>query len=218
MLSKFPFCLMSKSRILTDEPSNWVETVWRKNAPKIYKLCRARSRDLESAKDLFQEVALRFCYNAPHMDHDKPILPWFLLVLRNAAIDQRRQSVRSIPISRINTYRSREKGYSYDLCEHVAGYSSGIFQEKALHHELNYLMSDLNRFEKLAIEYCFIGGVGLAEAGKMFGLTRSTFYKKRCTALKKMVQKKNERAILLQNKDAPPFVLQDLLTQATEIS
>ena len=218
MLSKFPICLMSKSRILTDTPSNWVETVWRKNAPKIYKLCRARSSDSESAKDLFQEVALKFCYNAPRLDHDKPILPWFLLVLRNAAIDQRRQSIRSIPISKINQNKSREKGFQYDLCEHVAGYSTGIFHEKILQHELNYLMSNLNRFERLAIEYSFIGGIGLTEAGRMFGLTKSSFYKKRCKALQKMVQKKDERAILLQNKDAPPFLLQDLLTQATEIS
>ena len=47
---------MSKSRILTEEPPEWVEKVWRKNASQIYKLCKTQSSDDDSAKDLFQDV------------------------------------------------------------------------------------------------------------------------------------------------------------------
>ena len=73
---------MSKSRILTEEPPEWVEKVWRKNASQIYKLCQTQSSDDDGAKDLFQEVALRLCRSAKSLDLNKPIYPWLRTVVQ----------------------------------------------------------------------------------------------------------------------------------------
>ena len=92
---------MSKSRILTEQSPNWVEKVWRKNASQIYKLCCARSKDTEHAKDLFQEVALRFCRSATVLDHDKPIFPWFMTVIRNTNRDLHRKTRRMVRLTEV---------------------------------------------------------------------------------------------------------------------
>ena len=192
--------------------------MWRDNASQIYKLCRVWSSDYESAMDLFQEVALKFCCFAPSFDRRKPTLPWLLAVVRNTAINQLRRSVRAVRIVKTEADVKSENDFVGNVADNVADYSVGGHYERMLQHELDFLMSDLDRSERLAIEYSFIGGYCLTDAGKIFGMTKSAFCKKRSKAFCKMVQKKNERAVLLKKKDAPPFILSDLLTQATEIS
>lgn len=80
---------------------NWKEKVWCENASQIYKLCSNKSRDNEVVKDLFQDVALRFCKSSPDLDTSKSVLPWFAKVVNNTFYECYRKYRKVTPISHL---------------------------------------------------------------------------------------------------------------------
>lgn len=206
---------MSKSRILTEESSQWVEKLWSKNAPKIYKLCRSQSSDKESAKDLFQEVALRFCRSADTLDLNRPVDPWLRAVVHNAFCDMNRRVLPVIPFSH----------FSESFIEYNARGMSSIAKEvneirrvRCVRKALDKLMVDLSSAEKLAVEFSCIGEMSAAEACVFCGVERSTFAKRKTKALQKMREKKDIYMASLKKSESSRLNLEDLLTRASEIS
>ncbi len=203
---------MSKSRILTDAPSSWVDRVWRKNSSQIYKLCRSRSRDAELAKDLFQEVALRFCRSAGVLDHDKSLIPWFRTVVRNTYMDMYRKRL-PIEVSRqisdcCKLYADNK--VARDVCE--------MRRAQFVRHQLDRLMVGLNVSEKLAIEYLNIGGIRAEEACRYCGVDKGTFFKRKASAFRKMRERKDIYLSMMKKMDSSTPNLDDLLTRASEFS
>ena len=206
---------MAKSRILTEESSQWVEKLWSKNAPKIYKLCRSQSSDKESAKDLFQEVALRFCRSADTLDLNRPAEPWFRAVVHNAFCDMNRRVLPVVPFSYL----------SESFIEYNARGMSSIAKEvsenrrgRCIRKTLDYLMTDLSAAEKMAIEFSCIGEICSSEASLFCGVDRSTFVKRKSGALRKMRKKKDIYMSSLKKNESSSLNLEDLLTRASEIS
>ena len=203
---------MSKTRILTDQSPNWVEKVWRKNASQIYKLCCSRSKDAEHAKDLFQEVALRFCRSASFLDHDKPIFPWFMTVIRNAHRDLYRKNRNMVRFT--------------DVMEETAFYSSGKIEREIsenrrlsfVRDQLDHLMKPLSASEKMAVEFSCIGGIRADEACLFCGTDKGTFFKRKASAFKKMREKRDIYLSLLKKSDSVSPNLDELLARASEFS
>lgn len=203
---------MSKSRILTDKPSNWVDLVWRKNSSQIYKLCCSRSRDADSAKDLFQEVALRFCRSAPALQRDKPIFPWFMAVIRNTQMDlfrKKRPVPKTMMLADCCAKYAANKVVN-DVCEER--------RSRFVRRQLDDLMVDLTVSEKLAVEYSSIGGIRAAEACLYCGMDVGTFSKRKASAFKKMRARKDFYLSSAKKMDSSTLNLEDLLTHASEFS
>jgi RNA polymerase sigma factor (sigma-70 family) len=206
---------MAKSRILTERPSQWVEKVWRKNASKIYKLCQCQSSDADRAKDLFQEVALRFCKSASTLDLKRPVEPWFRAVVHNAFCDMNRRLLPVVPFSKLS-----------DACvAYNAGENASIMKEirenrrrKYVRDALDNLMEDLSAVEKMAIEFTCIGEISAAEASLFCGVEKATFFKRKTVALSKMRKKKDFYMASLEKKESSRLNLDDLLTRASEFS
>ena len=204
---------MSKSRILTETPSEWMDRVWRKNAPQIYKLCRSRSSDAESAKDLFQEVALRFCRFAPMLDRQRDLLPWFRSVVYNTHRDIHRRKLVATPIS-----------WLHDCCVAYAPWASKADQEikerrreNFVRRGLDFLMRGLSSKERVTVEFSCIGGLPAREACVCCAVDKGTFFKRKSVAIRKMRANKDLYLSMLQNGNYS-VDLNDLLTHASEIS
>lgn len=200
---------MSKQKIFT-EVNLKIESVWRKFAPKIYKLCRDRSNSREAADDLFQEVALKFCKSAQSLDLNGPLYRWFSTVVCNAHYDRYRREYRELPLSKL-----AENQRSYDIYPTSA---SVHFQDESrsnrVSKELEFLMTPLNSLERKAVELNFIMEISIDEVCGMLGTPRYPLMKCRLEALDKMRKKKEDRDEIHKKNDAPAFVLEDLLTTA----
>lgn len=195
---------MSNQRIKTDKPSDWVGRIWRQNSTQIYKLCCLRSRNIEEAKDLFQEVALRFCKYAHSLDWQKPILPWFCTVIRNTYCDLNRRTLHMTPLSHL-----ADNQIQYDLTAiKIANEVNENRRKEYARLELNKLMKCLNNSERMAIEFACIGEFRSNKACLFCGVSKGTFSKRKSAAIKKM---KEQRGILEPN-------LYKRLTYASEIS
>lgn len=201
-------------RIFSEKNNSWVEKIWRTNASQIYKLCQAWSSDQESAKDLFQEVALRFCKCKRFLNEEIPLRAWFGTVVRNAHYDMYRRTARIMPLSRL-----KEPMSTYDAFpEQAAVHYSDAHREFLASDELRYLMEELNPKERLVVELTFLGGISIEDAAKSLGVTRNIICKRRCAALSKMRVRKMLRDDGLKKRDAPSVLLDDLLTRKIEIS
>jgi RNA polymerase sigma factor (sigma-70 family) len=206
---------MAKSRILTERPSQWVEKLWSKNAPKIYKLCWSQSRDKEGAKDLFQEVALRFCRSASTLDLNRPAEPWFRAVVHNAFCDMNRRVLPVVPFSRLSdTFVEYSAGGNPSMVKEISERRRAHNVRKTLDH----LMTDLSAVEKMAVEFSCIGEISASEACLFCGVDRSTFAKRKSKALKKMRKKKDVYMASLKNNESSSLNLEDLLTRAGDFS
>ena len=206
---------MSKSRILTEEPPKWVEKVWRKNAPQIYKLCQTQSSDDDSAKDLFQEVALRLCRSAGSLNLKKSLYPWLRTVVHNTYFDMNRRMLPVIPFSQLS-----ESFVPYDAST-KKDIAQELFEQRKLRfvrRELDFLMQDLTAAEKTAVEYLCIGEIPSAEASLYCGVARGTFLGRKKNAMKKMRKKKDVYMSKFKNNETSCLKLDDLLTRASEFS
>ena len=206
---------MAKSRILTEEPPKWVEKVWRKNASQIYKLCQFQSSDPDSAKDLFQEVALRLCRSACTLDLNKPMTPWFRAVVHNAFFDMNRRLPPVTPFSQLS-----DNFVAYDASGTEA-ITDEVYEQRrgrVIRRELDRLMSGLSAAEKMAVEYTCIGEIRATEACRYCGVNRSTYQKRKTDAIKKMRKKKNVYVSKLKKDESSYMNLDDLLTRGSEFS
>jgi RNA polymerase sigma factor (sigma-70 family) len=206
---------MSKSRILTEEPPEWVEKVWRKNASQIYKLCQTQSSDDDGAKDLFQEVALRLCRSASSLDMSKPIYPWLRAVVHNTYFDMNRRLLPVIPLSQLS-----DANVPYDMNgkRNIAQELQEQRKSLFVRQELDYLMKDLTAAERMAVEFHCIGEIRAAEACLYCGVNRGTFLSRKKVALKKMRKKKEVYMSKFKKNESSCLKLDDLLTRASEFS
>ena len=208
---------MANSRIFTDRPSGWVEQVWRENAPQIYKLCLARSRDAESARDLFQEVALRFCKAAHTLDPNVSLAPWFFAVVRNTYYEQFR---RELPVAHylgLTEHWARERCASY----HAGKIRQEVCDERRarfVRQQLDMLMEGLSASEKMAVEFSCIGEIRAEDACLYCATDKGTFFKRKSKALKKMREKKDIFLSMQKKCGTYSFDLDELLTNASEFS
>lgn len=205
---------MEKSKILTDQPSDWVERKWREYASQIYKQCRYRSIDKESAMDLFQEVALRFCKSSGIIDQNKPLLPWFSAVIRNTHHDLHRRVLKTTPLSKLSDCRvAYHPGFSKERDEIV-----DFRRERFIRGRLDLFMQELSSAEKLAVEFSCIGGISAKEACVYCGVDKGTFSKRKCKAIKKMKAQKESYLAEVENNGSLNLNLDDLLMRASEFS
>ena len=206
---------MSKSRILTEKPPEWVEKVWRKNASQIYKLCQTQSSDDDCAKDLFQEVALRLCRSASSLDLSKPIYPWLRSVVHNTFFDMNRRMLPIIPLSQLS-----DANVPYDMNgkRNIALELQEQRKRLFVRQELDYLMKDLTAAERMAVEFHCIGEIRAAEACLYCGVNRGTFLSRKKVALKKMRKKKEVYMSKFKKNESSSLNLDDLLTRASEFS
>lgn len=205
---------MEQTRIFTDRPTNWVENTWRENAPLIYKLCRARSSNKEAADDLFQEVALKFCKAAPDLSRDTPLCSWFRSVVMHTYYDLYRKNEHILSLSRLRDYQQTYEAFPeqasvhYQECKYV----------KVKREALKHFMSTLDPVERMVTELSYLGEIPLPMLSRTLNLSKSSLCKIRNSALRKMKRCKVKSEQRLQKKDAPSFLLKDLLTGGFEIS
>jgi RNA polymerase sigma factor (sigma-70 family) len=206
---------MAKSRILTEEPPEWVEKVWRKNASQIYKLCQTQSNDDDNAKDLFQEVALRLCRSAGTLDLKKPIYPWLRTVVHNTFFDMNRRMLPVIPFSQLSdVYVPYDVTDKKDAVQELRERRKWLF----VRHELDYLMEDLTAAERMAVEIHCVGEIRVADACLYCGVNLGTFLSRKKVALRKMRKKKDIYISKFKNSESSCLKLDDLLTRASEFS
>ncbi len=200
---------MSKQKIFT-EVNFKIENVWKKFAPKIYKLCKDKSNSREAADDLFQEVALKFCKSAQSLDLNGPLYRWFSTVVCNAHYDQYRREHRELSLSKLAENQCGYEVYPTSASVHYHDERRSYRASK----ELEFLMTPLNSLERKAVELNFILEISIDEVCGMLGTPRYNLMKSRLGALEKMRKKKDERDEIHKKNDAPAFVLEDLLTSA----
>ena len=164
------------------------------------------------AKDLFQEVALRFCRSADCIDHNKPIFPWLMTVIRNTCCDLYRRSYQLVSLNVLPEYI--EACYSNKAELEIRENRRVRF----IRRQLDDLMEDLSVAEKLAVEYSCIGGFKVDEASAFCGTDRLTFFKRKSAALRKMRDKKDCYMSMLKKNGSSTLDLEDLLTHASEFS
>lgn len=202
------------SRIFSEKTNTWVENVWRKHAPQIYKQCRIRSSSKESADDLFQEVAFRFCKFAPILNTDASLWCWFRTVIAHTHCEMYRKGGKVLPISHLS-----ERLASYDSYpESVSVHFQDNQEQKSIQDELRFFLEGLAPLERMIVEVSFLGGVTLLELSRILGLSKSNLSRIRSIALKKMAMRKFERDLQMKKMDAPTVLLEDLLTSPVEIS
>lgn len=206
---------MNISRIFSEcLTTDRVEDVWHKNASQIYKQCRLRSNSKEAADDLFQEVALKFCKSVSTLDVNSSLYSWFSTVIRNTHYELHRKNAKFLPISQLC-----EGQCVYEvLAESSSVHYQDNYRQMLAKDELRFFMEELNPEESLVVELTFLGGLSLAEASKLFGHSKNTLSKIRCTAVAKMRNRKCQRDDQLKKRDAPLILLEDLLTRSAEIS
>lgn len=198
---------MSNRRILTEENQK-LENVWRAYSSKIYKLCNGWSESPESADDLFQEVALKFCKSARFLNLEGSLYQWFSTVIRNTHHDLHRRHVQETPMSHLSDSQAIYEVFPQSASVH---YHDGEKMDR-VQSELEFLMSDLTPAERKTVELTYIHGFTLLDVCEMHGLERSLLVKHRQSALLKMRQMKDDRDVFFKKNDAPALVLEDLLT------
>ncbi|MCF0215179.1 MAG: sigma-70 family RNA polymerase sigma factor [Fibrobacteraceae bacterium] len=176
---------MSKKQVHSTLP-NWVESVWKLHSDKIYKLCSMRCGGEDSADDLFQEVALKFCQNAGGVNSPDSILAWLAVVIRNCHYDYMRGKFHMNPVSCL----SESERVFYE----AAPNEKSVFfhksrEEENMENNVVRALAVLDPFERLLVDLCFCGGASTHEVGRILGISKSAVTKKRRKAVEKMRQK-----------------------------
>lgn len=200
---------MIKQGILT-ELNQKLECVWKKNATQIYKLCLLRSNSLESADDLFQDVALKFCRTAQSLNLNEPLTHWFSVVVKNAHYDRFRRRLHEMPFSWLADNQVSYDNFPLSTSIHFNDDSRAVRIDK----ELNFLMSELSNMEKTAVKLTYIEGLNIEEASSVQRVSKRVITKRRHSAILKMQKKREERDEMMKKNNVPAVVLEDLLTQA----
>ena len=157
---------------------DWLETTWNKYAPKIYKLCCKKCKNVEDAKELFQTVALKFCQNANKIEFHENMGPWLMCVLTNARYDQLRAKQRFMqPLSLTDATVE----YSALPPEITAFFTPGA----EIHLQVERVLKTLTELEQSLLNLSFMGGLSLAELSALFGLSATSISKRRGCALAK---------------------------------
>lgn len=173
---------MPKQGISTGAPNDLIGRTWVKHAPKIYKQCAGRTKSEEEAKDLFQDVALKFCKNAGRLRLDEPLDGWFTSVIRTCFCDTKRRVFEELPMSSL-----KEESANYEVFpEKAAMFFSDDRQEQQLRETVEVLLKSLSPIEKFVVDVSYIGGFTLSELARDFGTPRCVLCRRRNMALAKL--------------------------------
>ena len=200
---------MPKHVILTGRPTDWIGKLWLKHADKIYKQCTYRTKSEEAAKDLFQDVALKFCRRARELDTGDTLEGWFKVVVRSTFYDGKRRNCKETPVSHL---KDSQATYTA-LPESSSVHYTDDRREDGIVEAVDELMNVLEPAEKILVEGTFIAGLTLSEIARDFGVSRCVLCRKRVQALGKMRLHKAQKKPSPKKSDLPPMVvLQNLLS------
>lgn len=194
---------MSKQGFSTDGPNGQIGNIWLKYAPKIYKQCARQTNSDEAAKDLFQDVALKFCRNAPHLDMDASLEGWFRMVVRTTYCDQVRRVYVETPMSSL---LDEEAEYNV-FPNHADVFYNENVRKQRVQDLVSLFLKELTPAERVVVEGSFIAGVPLSAMSRDFGMPRCVLWRRRNEALMKLRNGKGRRLLDLENPDIPMTVL-----------
>lgn len=207
LLSKFSFNYMPKQGIFTDGPNDWIGKIWLKYAPKIYKQCSKQTNSNEAAKDLFQDVALKFCRSAKNLDLGSSLGNWFRQVVRTTYCDRVRRICTETPMSNL-----KDLAAEYHA---IPSYACTFFYEnerkERAHDLVNLFLKELSPAERVVVEGTYIAGVTLSSMSRDFGMPRCVLWKRRNAALKKLRNGRSCRLLDLENPDVPEPIFDNSL-------
>ena len=156
----------------------WLEETWNTYSPQIYNLCRTRCGNKEDAKDIYQNVALRFCQSAQKIVYDESVFPWLMQVFRNCFYDH---------------VRFRQKQSPFSMVADVVGDYMALPAERSIFYrpgnqrndELKRALDSLSRRDKELIDLTFHKGLTSEELSVLYGVSVNTIVKRRHSAVKR---------------------------------
>ena len=156
----------------------WLEETWNTYSPQIYNLCRTRCENKEDAKDIYQNVALRFCQSAQKIVYDESVFPWLMQVFRNCFYDH---------------VRFRQKQSPFSMVADVVGDYMALPAERSIFYrpgnqrndELKRALDSLSRRDKELIDLTFHKGLTSEELSVLYGVSVNTIVKRRHSAIKR---------------------------------
>lgn len=166
-----------------DKPKNtksdrWLEETWDTYSPQIYNLCKTRCGNTDDAKDVLQNVALRFCQSAKKIRYGDSVFPWLLQVFRNCFYDH---------------VRFRQKQSPFSMVADVVGDYMALPAERSIFYrpgnqrndELKRALDSLSRRDKELIDLTFQKGLTSEELSALYGVSVNTIVKRRHSAIKR---------------------------------
>lgn len=156
----------------------WVNEVWNTYSPQIYNLCRMNCDDKEDAKDVFQNVALRFCQNAKKIKYRDSVYPWLFQVFKNCFYDYVRFRQRLSPFSRV---ADTVGDYTALPAEKSVFYKAG----NQGNDELNRAVGTLSTRDRELIDMIFQKGLSTNELSAHYGVSFNAIIKRRHSAIKR---------------------------------
>jgi len=157
---------------------NWVEEAWKTYSPQIYNLCRMSCVSSEDAKDVYQNVALRFCQNANKIKYGDSIYPWLFQVFRNCFYDYARHRQKQAPFSVVSDVIG---DYMVLPAEKSVFYREG----NQKNDELDRAVGSLSRRDRELIDLTFHKGLTTEELSALYGVSFNTITKRRKSAIKR---------------------------------
>lgn len=156
----------------------WLEETWNTYSTQIYNLCRTRCGNKEDAKDIYQNVALRFCQSAQKIVYDESVFPWLMQVFRNCFYDH---------------VRFRQKQSPFSMVADVVGDYMALPAERSVffrlgnqrNDELKRALDSLSRRDKELIDLTFHKGLTSEELSVLYGVSVNTIVKRRHSAIKR---------------------------------
>lgn len=167
---------MTNETIIDKE--RWVQETWKAYSPQIYNLCRSKCTNRDDAKDLFQNVALRFCQNAQKIMYQDSVYPWLIRVLRNCFYDAKRLRCKEPPFSCVSDVLG---DYMALPQERSLFFQSGNVQND----ELNRIVRSLSQADREVIDMAFHKGLTNEEMSAMYGVSLNAMSKRRHSAIKR---------------------------------
>lgn len=169
---------MRASKNKNTKNDEWVEEAWRTYSPQIYNLCKMSCGSCEDAKDVFQNVALRFFKYAKSIKYGDSVYPWLFRVFRNCFYDY---------------VRFRQKMMPFSIASDVMGdYMSLPAESSVFYREGNQKNDDLLRVvnslsssDRELIDMAFHKGLSTEELSALYGVSFSAIAKRRKSAIKR---------------------------------
>lgn len=156
----------------------WLEETWDSYSTQIYNLCKAKCGNREDARDVFQNVALKFCQNAGNVKYRDSIYPWLYQVFRNCFYDYVRDRQKTYPFSRVSDVMG-------DYMALPAERSLFFRRENQKNDELNRVVESLSRRDRELIDLAFQKGLTSEELSVLYGVSVNTIVKRRHSAVKR---------------------------------
>lgn len=203
LLSKFSFNYMPKQGIFTDGLNDQIGMIWSKYASKIYKQCAHQTKSEEAAKDLFQDVALKFCRRARSLDLGCCLESWFRRVVHTTYCDQIRKVYVETPMSCLMD----EAGEYNAFPSHANKFHEENVRRQRTQDLVNLFLNELTPAERAVVEGSFIAGVTLSSMSRDFGMPRQVLWRIRYAALIKLRRGRNFRLRDIENPEIPVSVL-----------